>query len=719
MQLRLLGLAAAVAGAIGFAPAATAIDYTAPVTFRTIADLDPSKGVVPFPNDLLLTGSTDLTLNLPVDDPADRSDPRVAMNALDGFSTTAPWSATFSAPVDPASLKGGDTVRLFEVALSGPGGGVTAIKRELASPGEFVATIAPSDPTGRTVAIVPTKALKERTSYMAVLTDGIRDAAGGNVRASLVYTLASRTTPLCSGGASTLPALPAETACALEPLRQLVNSQLGAAGGAGVPAGNVALSWVATTQSITPVLAAVQQRIAESDPVATRIAPTGMTLADLGAGLPPVADVHVGTVDLPYYLGAPEERVDGPGDCQATAEGATPCPPLSGSWQAAPGAYVAPFNTLGLDPASTHLTYANPLPVETTTQRAPLVLTVPNAASGHEKPADGWPVVIFQHGITRNRTDAFAVAGTLAAQGFAVLAIDLPLHGITDTTNPFYVGNTPFAALGATERTFDIDLQDNDTGAPGPDGVPDPSGGYFINLTSLVTSRDNLRQGVADLLALSRAVDTMQAGVDTDFDGSRVSFTGLSLGAMVGSVFMAMDPGVDVGVLSAPGGGVARLLDGSPTFGPRIRAGLEQAGVEAGTPAYDQFMVAAQTVVDSGDPINFAAANAGNRILLQEIIGNEDSPADQVIPNRVAGAPLSGTEPLIAALGLPAISHTTMDPDGVRGATRFIAGEHGSLLSPGATPLVTAEMQGEMASLVASDGTTVLVSHPQVLKPAD
>jgi alpha-beta hydrolase superfamily lysophospholipase len=45
--------------------------------------------------------------------------------------------------------------------------------------------------------------------------------------------------------------------------------------------------------------------------------------------------------------------------------------------------------------------------------------------------------VIFQHGITRNRTDIFAIASTFAAAGFVTVAIDLPLHGLP-SSNPFY-----------------------------------------------------------------------------------------------------------------------------------------------------------------------------------------------------------------------------------------------------------------------------------------
>ena len=696
MQVRMITTAAVAVALFGSLAAreARAYDYTAPVPFRTNASFDPAHGIIPFPNNLLFSGSTDLTLNIPVDPTAADAGPKLAMNALDGFGTTAPWSAGFSAPIDAASLAG--NVHMFEVTLSGPGGGVTGVVRELASPQEFVAALAPSDASNKTLAIVPTRPLKERTSYMAVLTTGIKNASGADIRGSLTYLLSSGSNPLCAGGHSTSPALADAQACQLEPLRQLNHSQIAAATAAGVPAGTIALSWVATTQSITPTMQALTAIIQASPPAETYLKATDMTLADLGLGLPPIADIVIGTINLPYYLSFPTE--------------ADPTAPLTKHWNATAGAYIEQCAGFGLDPTSVNLTACNPVPASTRLQTVPLLMTLPNANSGRTKPADGWPLVIFQHGITRNRTDMFAVAGTLAAQGFAVVAIDLPLHGITDTSNPFFVNNEIFA-LEARERTFNLDLSNNSTGAPGPDGVADPSGSYFINLTSLLTSRDNLRQGEADLLELSHAASTFP-----NIDASKISFVGQSLGSIVGTVFLANDPTVQVGVLSVPGGGIARLLDASPSFGPRIHAGLAAAGLVQGTPSYDAYFAATQTVIESGDPINFAAGTAGKRILVHEVIGGGDVLPDQVIPNRVPGAPLSGTEPLIAALGLEPITGSTQSADGIRGATRFLQGEHGSLLDPTDFPAATVEMQGEMASFLVTGGAAVQVNNPNVIQ---
>lgn len=688
-------------------PVATNNDGS-PVTGIITARFDPSNGVVPNPTNLLLSGTTDLTINIPVPDPTDFSNPRVAINALDGFSTASPMSTGFSVPIKPSSVVAGSSVRVFQVTLTGPGGGVTGITNELQPNVEFVTALPSSDTSGRTVAIVPTKPLKQLTSYMVVLTNGITDNRGNDATPDQTYFLAKRTSPLCVGGASTDPLLPSATACALEPLRQLTNSQEFAASQAGIDPSKIVLSWVMTTQSITPVLGAVQARTAQTPAAATQIAPTGLNLSQLNPALPPIADVYIGTIDLPYYLNAPTQTA--------------PTAPLGGFWRAAPGAYVPPFNQFGLDPTSTFVTFANPLPVANTTQKVPLVLTIPNAASGKTKPAAGWPIVIFQHGITRNRSDAFAIAGTLASQGFAVIAIDAPLHGITDPASPLNVANTPFAALGARERTFNLDLSNNTTGAPGPDGVIDSSGSYFINLPSLLTSRDNIRQAVADLLVLARAVPSAHySSSATDFDGSRIGFVGQSLGGIIGTVFMGVQPDVQVALLNVPGGGIPRLLEASPAFGPRIIAGLGASGLSPGTPDYDAFFGAAQTVTDSADPVNWALpANnsllASKRLLLQEVVGGGDVLPDQVIPNAVAGAPLSGTEPLIRTLGLTAITQSTQSATGIRGVVRFTQGNHGSLLDPTQYPAATAEMQGEMASLLVSQGAAVQVSNPSVIR---
>jgi dienelactone hydrolase len=687
------------------------------------ARFDPTAGVIPFPNNLLIQGSRDLTVNAPAANPANFGDPAVALNALDGFSTVAPASMVFSTAIAPASIRaGGSTgnVRVFEVAIFTSGaaaGAVQRVVRELASPSEFVAVVAPTDATGKTLAIVPTRALEELKTYMVVVTKTLTDTLGNDATPDQTYFLAQRQTPLSSGTGTACvsldPLLPASSACALEPLRGLTNSFEGAAAAAGVTRPDIVVSWAFNTQGVTPTLRALRTLAA---PAATRFGPTGLTTAV--AGLPPIGDIYIGTIDLPYYHTAP-----GTGTPAAPASVV-----LSSFWTAAPGAYVAPFNALGLDANSTNLTVANPIPVRRSVVKVPVLVTLPNANSGRTRPAAGWPVVIFQHGVTRSRCDMLAISATMAQAGFAVVAIDQPLHGATpdgatDTCRPFHIGSTPFAQLGARERTFDVDLVSNTTGAAGPDGRVDASGTHSINLASLLTSRDNLRQAEADLSVVAASVPSMDIDNNTvpDFDGSRIAFVGQSLGAIVGVPFLALEPTVNVAVLSVPGGGIANLLNGSATFGPRVRAGISAASGILQTDArfpgtLGQFLVIAQTVVDSADPINYARLTTGKRILLHEVVGGGTVLPDQVVPNAVSGAPLSGTEPLIAALGLTTITQSISSTTGIRGVVRFIAGDHGALLSPAASAAATTEMQRQMATMIGTNGTQVVVTDPSVIR---
>ena len=671
-------------------PPATNKDGSIVSGFLT-ANFDPSAGVTPLPSNLLFLGTDDFTLNPPVADPNDFSDPLVALSATDGFSTTEKWVTTFSSfpnQLDPSSIVAGQSVRMFEVStVFGTIVIVSGIVKELTPGVDYVTAV-----SGSNLAVLPLKPLKEMSTYMVVLTNDINDTAGNDATAASTYHLSKADTSwVDENGNSTYPLIPDALAPTLESLRQMTLSMEAAAASAGIPKEDIVLSWTGQTQSITPVLKNLRS-IAK--PAPTDFVPTGMSTAAIGG--PGIADIYIGVITVPYYLGVPSA--------------ANPVAPLTDFWKASPGAYVPPFDALGLNPNSTNVTVANPFPVATDMQTVPLLLTVPNEGSGMTRPPAGWPVVIFGHGLGGNRTNMLAAADTLAAAGYAVVAMDTPLHGIVPELSPalapFYVGNSPWAE-DANERTFDVDYIDNATGAAGPDGITDPSGTHVINLGSMLTSRDNARQGQADLSILAVSIPLMDINLDglPDLDGSTVHYAGISMGAIMGTVFTAAEPMIVSSFLSVPMGGLARGLEASQTFGPGIKAGLAGAGIVEGTADYELFFTAFQTVVDSSDPINWAReASLFNNIVLHEVIG------DTVVPNFVATAPLSGTEPMIRTMELKDYSSTQMDPNGLDVVGRFVPpASHGSLLSPGTSPAATVEMQKQMATFLATLGTTVIV----------
>ena len=614
------------------------------------AIFDPATGALPSANNLLFAGSTDGTLNIPFD-PADPAAPLFeTLNALDGFSTVAPVTTEFGTTLDASTLTVGQNLRVFEVTADPATGAVTGVSSELTAV-DIAAVAVGTNQT--TLALLPLSPLKELTTYLVVLTDGILDSAGTAMQSSLVYDLTKLTQPF------TNPDL-----AELEPVRQLVNSYEAAAATQGINTGNIILSWAFTTQSITAVLNAT----------AAQVSAGAISVSITNNSSPGnAAHIYTGSLTLPYYLEAPTLS--------------NPTSPLTGFWKSSNGTSVTVFD---------------PLPVSTGDRTIPVLMTVPKGNT----PADGWPVVIFQHGITSNRTALLGIADVLANAGFAAVAIDLPLHGITDTADPL---KTTF------ERTFDSDFVNNTTGAAGPDNVIDSSGFHYINLQSLLTSRDNVRQGAIDLLVLRDSlVSVTPPGSGVELDESDVNFVGHSLGGMVGTTYLALEDQVAAATLAMPGGGIARLLDGSATFGPIIQAGLAANGILAGTPEFDAFMVVAQTAVDSADPVNHAAtvAAAGLPVHMIEVVGGNTSLPDQTIPNTVPGAPLSGTEPLATQFGLSPLSTGNSATGGL---VRFTVGDHGSILSPAASPEATTEMQAQMVEFMTTDGASLTITDTSVV----
>jgi len=685
---------------------------------------DPTAPNLPFPINVLFSGTQDLTLNIPL--AGDATDaPRVAMNVLDGFSTSATiTSGAFTGDLDAASLA--TAVRVFEVALSTAtpvAGPVVSIVTELTAGVNFVAALSGTS----TIAILPLAPLKPKTSYYVVITDALRDTDGNSVGTSTPYLLTKGFLPLVDGtGASQSASLTDAQAAALEPLRIInsVSEQTAAADTSIAPSldgSDIILSWSFTTQSVGDVLAVVRGLVQASPPTTQGFAASPANLGS-GVGLSPAgaANVFQGSIDIPYYLTA--------------ATGVNDLSILSGTpWQAA--------NALA---GENNLTAINPLPLATNAAlRIPIMVTLPLAG------APPYPTVIFQHGITTNRLNVLSVADSLAAAGFAAVAIDMPLHGVIPTD-----------ALAAAfldgvngERTFGLDIVTEDPvsgaiTAVGPDGTIDSSGRHFVNLTNFVTLRDNLRQATADLFAVAAAIPTMDVdGGGADLDGSQIYFLGHSLGSIVGTPFLALESTVKDAVLAFNGGALAKLLDGSNTRGPEIAAGLAAASggalvkgdAGAAGAAYEAFLIAAQTVVDSGDPINYGATAAANHnILAFEVVGDTvtGSPSDLVVPNRVpdgndtfgtVASLLAGTEPLVGPASMNLTGTSTSGASGDL-LVRFTAGHHGSLLTAtnitgNASVLnsaaVFAEMQGEFASYfrtAAATGTpAVTIANPAVV----
>lgn len=747
---------------------------------------NPSVGDISYPNDLLFTGTKDGTLNFPdsvIDDPTDFSDPLVAANTLDGWSTSQPFKLSFDTSagimLDPDSVMSGSAITVFEAVMGAsqtdadcavvPAGMGCKAGAALVFGVDYVAKASGSELT-----IIPLKPLKAKTTYIIALTSQLKDTLARSVSGSDAYRLVSidvNESPLLD---------PAQFG-----LQNVVNSYENLAEQVGVPKDEIIYTMAMTTQSIDDSLQVTKQLLAASLSPETalfttpmvEVQDTGMSVADILVaqnaidpmdpvmmGLYSSANYLMGTVDIPNYLGVPSAE-------NPLAPTNTPWKALCDSGVILLGETALPvepqsqsdgvcmkfgLRDLGLD-VERNLTKYNPIPAMTEMQTVDVQVTTPDlmyvngvrAQMGMEdisEPAAGWPVVMLQHGITSRKEDMLALTGILSVNGFATAAIDHPLHN---------------------SRGYDLNMDDvNDI-----DARTNPFA--YLNISSLLNARDNLRQSTADLMAFRLGLNFTQGA---SIDASQVHFVGHSLGAITGANFLALTNqenvgaadgyfAVQAGSLAMPGGGIANFLFESGSFELLIKANLAYAsspefkayadamlGDAAADPlqlagiwpdfvaglndeqlasvngVFSLYTFAAQTITDSGDPINYASSlqSTGTPLHIIEVVGDGmNNLSDQVIPNMVTTHPISGSTPLINALGLEKISQTTMVEEGtVSGAVKFVKGHHGSILDPGVRPeapdvvetsLATQEMQAEVATYFATGARAIIVNDETVV----
>jgi len=668
----------------------------APETFNAL--FSATTGSLPWPNDLFFFGTTDLTLNIP----APLNAPPFtligsALNTQDGWSTTAYSSTSFNGSLD-ASTVNGSTVKVVELYLSNstkapapaaelPPGVTSPVSRVLVEGTDYIATVGQDiDSYGRILRVIPKTPFRfskglVNIGYLVLVTDGVKDTRGNNAQPDSFYAAIKSAPANCS----------TFTNATQQGFCLFTKWQLQIAQAIGVNPNSVVVSWSYTTQGIDDTLDALTLLV-PAQPIAVQA--TGLTTKQANAAFAGKANIYVGTTRVPYYLtksATPSDRAV-----------------LTSFWTAA-GPPPA-----GLDPTSRNLTRFNPVPLKTADLTIPLLVTVPNATAAGgacAKPTAGWPVAIVQHGLGGNRTNALAMADSFADACFIVAAIDLPLHGLTDTTNPFY--------QAPNERTFNVDLVNNTTGAAPADGKIDPSGQHTINLASPMTSRDNLRQSEADLIVFTKSVANLDITGDgvADVDKTRISFVGLSLGGIVGGGHLHFANDTRTATLSVPGGVITQLLLDSPTFGPGIIAGLSAQSSTTTLPliynntSFNNYFRDQQTIIDSGDPINHIFdAQKLVPLHLQKVVG------DTVVPN-------SATDRLIAVGKLRKIS--TLGPtavgEGTGGYTTMTAGYHGSLFDPSVSAAATVEMQTQAVKFAASaiqpGGPFVVITNPAVVQP--
>jgi pimeloyl-ACP methyl ester carboxylesterase len=431
--------------------------------------------------------------------------------------------------------------------------------------------------------------------------------------------------------------------------------------------------------------------------------------------------------------------------------------------------------------------------------------------SGCVKPANGWETIIVQHGITVDRAAALATASTLVASTcHAVVAMDLPHHGIApvssdrngvaidnsrlgiaiDNTNanpaltPFAYAVDNIVAADATSLLANLAERHEGLtanallqpvpmtyGAVGDADSPasGTSGDFFIRLDVFQRTRDNMRQAVMDLLNLNATIASIDVDGDTvaDLDAANVHFVGHSLGAIVGTTFVAVNNDATVlagntnlnkiqtAVLATPGGALPKLLESSVSFSTSLLPSLAASGLTQGSSSLEAFYATFQATIDTADPANFiqslAAGNgSATPSMMIEMVGGTafgadiattDTSlsddlldvgaylADLVVPNNAIGSvmadgsarpetaenTMAGTDKLIELLGSTNVNTAGANAQAYP-VTKYATGTHGTFSSAAPVDAFT-EMMTESATFIMSEGTSITVANPAVLQP--
>jgi hypothetical protein len=668
----------------------------------TQVQLDPGRGLVPLPIDLLrfpgpggkLTPLAACTLasghldaaGVCRDANGNVNGAAAGFAALDGFSTTGAMLAPTSDLVDARTVKG--NVHLYD--LSNPAAPVEVSPTTyIAEPCEFTSTCASSGPqfspvvalqpagatAGDPLSVFNTRPLKDRTDYAVVITDGVKDKAGNPLAPGTVAKILLFDNPLVVNGTSQLSGIDNNTAGALEVMRNQLKPVVAVLGGKA----HIAMAYTFRTQSILPL--ATQLGALPYTQAAATAAPGAVTPAP-GAATATAAFVKYG-VDRDRV---PHDSINEV--LETTITTFNLLDPATGAFSATGAGTPETIRVLIATPRAD-----NP---------KVLACSGPLAALG-QLGLKCAPMMIYRHGLGDGRADMLTLANTFADEGMVTVAIDAAKHGdrsfcskgSTTTT----VGGTtvPVCADGAACVSQLPAGAQGDAAPPGActagfrkrpvspscftggncdgetDGIPFVSGNFLVS-ANFFRTRDTLRQDIVDQSQLVRALAFVPTGAPPSgnnvfdrmalagviIDPTRIFFSAQSLGSMQGAVDVAANPRISRAAFNVGGGTAVDIFATSPAFAATTNQLLAGLGIFPGTSAYLQFLVVAKTILDPADPLNFVSHLQSNT--LPNLLANPNGSVaqdpkpiltqiafcDQVIPNpfNLLFASTGGTGPL-------------------------------------------------------------------------
>jgi hypothetical protein len=623
----------------------------APVASTNAAVFDPTTGNVPLPNILATATATDPLAGRAVNAPMNPAEALAYINLHEVGGTNAvagvnaPIYLQFTYPVDPATVLPAN-IKVFQIAA------------DTASP-----TSTENKPLGFTdvtglfsfqyaanttnLWLFPNFPLLPATRYIYVVTNRVLDAGSGAPIIPSVYFQYLQSTTLPTGAAAALDPVWANamngTDIALSGYNKVMNDLVAASATTTVTdRTQIALMGRFITSGAGFILPTTATTTPPSAPIPVEVALRAFAAgAGLPGGLPGITWNNAITINTTLTggaaLGAYWQQVTGaPAATVPASIGAIVLGTInSGLLGVDPMVVSQNLGTMNLGTIPTAYNDAAGVVQPFRAQGAlvgyyyvpktiPFVYLVPATAAT----TGGYPLVLYQHGITSQKETVLLLGQALTETGFAALAIDLPEHG----------------ALAPPSLV----LQPGDNATV----IANKQAGWgqaFMAVGTPLATRSNIQQAAFNLdrLELTVASGGFSTSLATAGLGAylpnallKPHFVGISLGSIVGAYYLAGNTtlastgapysqatlGADMkGMLSVPGGRLAYLIQNSPAFGATVNQGLAQQGILAGTPTYNEFFQVTQTVVDTADPATMTTPLAANlpsrlsgRLLIQE-----------------------------------------------------------------------------------------------------
>lgn len=679
---------------------------------RAKVEFNPSAGIVPFPNNLLLTGGTPEAplVNIPAqcnESPTTQQLRESILNTLDGFGAYQyPIRFTVSEAVDPETIAA--NVVLIDLGVSPP-----AIVPTVAVAGEASRYLPGCAGTeiAQNVTLLPQRGLTEGTNHMVLVKSGLKAADGDDFGADWTWALVrgklqpvefgfvdnyapnaelgewapdgtqtevitSNRTPLASSE---------ENFDSLKGILLLWEAHKGildVAEALGTTRDDALLAWSFKTGSTTSSL----DESVEGSAAAQALADVGGIRLKDYYGSDEAAAFMADHMNHYFGFNVFEEDADSEDNwkgadsrkityyCDDTAGDragfAMPCSNVGALMYAefSSPQYQLPFEDRGVvaDDGSVFEGAPGPWmdiirpPQSSNYENIEAIIVVPSTPA----PEGGYPVVFWGHGVGNSKEQGFPIATALAGKGIATVGIDWVAQGVRAVRTPQQAANCD---TDPVKRPSDK-----------------PEGGCYYPLLAAnpIVARDNARQSALDYMVFIKSVlgDCGDADGCSGFkvNADKAGYLGLSIGGFLGQLTVAMSPDLKAVALSNTGIGWIETVENT---NPNYSCLLVNSGIESGSltgdlwdgpddtealclnkdpadpnsfvndPGWGTLAAAFKWTLDLAEPANFVSKTAARGLptLIQMAEGDHTVP--NVVTERAGDAYRAGWEALGVTVG--------------------------------------------------------------------